>query len=227
MKSQKPKRKNGRTRDPRSFEVKAELLEAFAERTQNDALLEKRSYFSYLSALLRGTQLYHLVSHYLNLFRKFRLVSFLFRIYSYLLVLLQLGTAFVVVAIGLLILLPIFLLSVTCVLFSALVLYRRENKAMEQILEHQKIVILFPTRDGELNTGRFWRAHIEELSTHQNHTILIVSPYFWSAKGLESDQFYFLLRKEKENIYLLRRHYYFSLKKKILEKRRDSLVLIY
>ncbi|MBO5305986.1 MAG: hypothetical protein J6B12_04410 [Clostridia bacterium] len=161
------------------------------------------------------------------MFRRFRLVSLLFRIYSYLLVLLQLGTAFVVIVIGILILLPILLLSAISIIFSALVLYRKQNTHMEKELENKRILVFFPIRDGELETDGLWKAHIRELATQKNTAILIVSPFFWSGKGLCGNRFYFLLRKENSNIYLLRKHYYFSLKRKIFENKRDFIALIY
>ncbi len=227
----KPQKSSARSKPPLHrtshkpfFSSQADEL---SERVRADKLLASRNYFLYLSSLLQRSQLYHLWRHYLNVFRKFRLVSILFRIYSYLLVLLQLGTAFVVIVIGILILLPILLLSAGCVIFSALLLYRRENKSMEHILSDKRVAVFFPTRDGEFGSANFWKAHIEDLAERQNTAVLIVSPFFWSGKGLSAKRFYFLLRKEKNNVYLLRKHYYFSLKRAILEKKRDSLALIY
>ena len=198
-----------------------------SERIRNDKALANRNYLSYLSFLLQKTQGYHLWHQYLDVFRKFRLLSLLFRIYSYLLVLLQLGTAFFVLVIGLMLLLPILIFGAAVVIFSALLLYRRKNKSMAHTLKDQNTVIFFPSRDGELIHGDFWRAHIEDLSSRQNTTVLIVSPHFWSGKGITGNQFYFLLRKEKENVYILRKHYFFSLRQEVLEKAPRSLAFVY
>jgi len=168
----------------------------------NDKLLGSSSYFRYLFSLVRRSQLYLLFSHYVGVFRKFKLVALLFRIYSYLLVLLQLGTAFVVIILGILILLPIVLLSALSVILSAALLYRRENKKMAQALADKRVLVFFPTRDGELSTGQFWKAHIKELSEAPSTAVLIVSPLFWSGKGLGESRFYFLLRQEADNVYL-------------------------
>ncbi len=203
------------------------LSDRLAERVHTERSLANRNYFLYLSSLLQKTQIYGFWQRYLDIFRKFRLISLLFRIYSYLLVLLQLGTAFFVIVLGLLILLPLVLLGASTVAFSALVFYRRENKRMHRALEGQKTVVFFPTLGGELDTESLWRAHVEELSQRKNTTVLIVSPHFWLGKGLTGKRFYFLLRKEAQNVYILRKHYYFSLRRAVLDKNKASLTLVY
>lgn len=197
------------------------------ERTRNERLLANRNYFLYLSSLLRRTQLYHLWHQYLSIFRKFKLISFLFRLYSYVLVLLQLGTAFFVIITGLLILLPILLLGALSVIFSALVLYRKQNKAMARRLFGKRILVFFPERDGEFEVGNLWRSHIRELAAEQNTAVVLVSPFFWSGKGLDKHKFYLLTREENENVFLIRKHYFFSFKRSILEKNRDLVAMIY
>ncbi|MBE6662142.1 MAG: hypothetical protein E7606_02530 [Ruminococcaceae bacterium] len=196
-------------------------------RARTETLLNKRNYFSYLSSLLQKTQFFHVWRYYTGLFRKFKFVSLLLRLYSYLLLLLQFGTAFFVIVLGILLLLPLLVLSVGSVIFSALLLYRRENKRLASLLKEKRVTVFFPTRDGELERGDFWKAHIQELSEQEDNAVLIISPFFWSGKGMTSNRFYLLLRKEKENVYLLRKHYYFSLRRAILDKMRDSLALIY
>ena len=201
----------------------------FDERARNDALQKSSNYILYLSSILRQTQTYHLWSRYLAVFRKFRLVSLLIRLYSYLLLLLQFGTAFFFIAIALVLLIPVAIVSAGCVLFSALLFYGRKNRYMEHKLKDKKVYVFFPTRDGEFQNGRFWKANIAELSNKQDHTsaVLVVSPFFWSFKGIFDTSPYFLIREERKNIYLIRKHYYFSLRKKVLSKNEQLLTLIY
>ena len=197
------------------------------ERATNDRAFQNNNYLLYLSSSLQKTPWYHLWHQYLSIFRKFKLISLLFRLYSYLLVLLQLGTAFFVIILGVLMLFPILLLGAGVVIFSYLLLYRRENNNMEPVLKHKNTVIFFPTRGGELADESFFRAHITELSARPNTTILIVSPHFWSGQGITGNRFYFLIRKETENVYILRKHYYFSLKKVVFSQKLCSLTLVY
>ena len=203
------------------------ISESFFERIQNEKSFKNRSYLFYRSSLLQRSHGYHLWHQYLTVFRKIKLISLLFRLYSYLLVLLQLGTAFFVVILGFLLLLPFLLLGASIVIFSSLLLYRRENKHMVSILKNQNTLVFFPTHRDELAEGSFFRAHIEELSARHDTSILIVSPYFWSGKGIAGTRFYFLLRKEKENVYIARKHYFFSLKQAVLNKNLNSLTLVY
>lgn len=201
----------------------------FSERARNEILLRNPNYVLYLSSLLRKSQLYHFWNSYLVVFRKFKLVSILIRLYSYLLLLLQFGTAFFVIVIALVLLIPIALFSAGCVVLSALLFYDRKNRYMEQKLNGKNIFVLFPTRDGEFQTGRFWRKNIDELSKMKDgqNTVLVVSPFFWSFRGVFDRSPYFLVREEKHNVYLIRKHYYFSLRKKVLSKNKQLLTFIY
>lgn len=199
------------------------------ERARNEMLLRNPDYFLYLSSLLKRSQLYHILNSYLTVFRRFRLVSVFLRLYSYLLLLLQFGTAFFVIVVTFLLLIPVALVGIGCVIFSALLFYGRKNRYMEKELSGKNIFVFFPMRDGEFLTGQFWRTNIDQLSQNNDgkNVILVVSPFFWSFNGVFERSPYFLLREEKKNIYLIRKHYYFSLQKKVLFQNKHSLTLIF
>ena len=199
------------------------------ERARNEMLLRNPDYVTFLSSLLRRSQLYHLWNSYLVVFRRFRLVSILIRLYSYLLLLLQFGTAFFFIAVTLVLLLPIALVGAGLVTVSALLFYGRKNRYMERELSGKNIFVLFPMRDGEFRSGQFWRTNIDELAKSRNgqNAVIVVSPFFWSFRGIFDRSPYFLVRAEKPNIYLIRKHYYFSLRKKVLYKNKHSLTLIF
>ena len=209
-----------------NISVKPPFSNKLYERFRNEKLLSNKNYFLYLFSLLQKTQLYLLLRRSVDFFRKFKLVSLLFRIYSYLLVLLQVSTALFFIVLGVLLLIPVLLISGGCLVFSALLLYRKENKRMKKSLDGKTIIVFFPTRDGEFERGCFWKTHTQEVAKKPNTVVLIVSPFFWSGKGLNNRHFYPLIRKENENLYILRKHYYFSLKQNIL-KNKHSLILIY
>ena len=201
--------------------------ESLFERTRNSKALAAKSYPVYLFSSLQKTQVYRLWRRYLELFRRFRLVAILFRIYSDLLVLLQFGTAFFFLAVAILLLVPLLAVGSCFVVFSALLLYRRENERMKQALKDKRVTVYFPTLGGELSEGILWRAHVDELSTCPNAAILVVSPHFWSGQGVYDDRFYLLLRREKDNLYLLRKHYFFSLKRAVLDKKSSDITFVY
>ena len=114
-------------------------------------------------------------------------------------------------------------------MLSALFFYDRKNRHMERMLSGKKVFVFFPTRDGEFQTGRFWRKNIDQLAKMKDgqNTVLVVSPFFWSFRGVFDRSPYFLVKEEKQNIYLIRKHYYFSLRKKVLSKNKQLLTLIY
>ncbi len=199
----------------------------FTDRIRQSEHLGKPEYFSYLYSLLRRTQVYTVWERAINYFRRFRLVSLLFRTISYLTLLVQFGTAFFFAALVILILLPVILLGALGILFSAIALYRVENRKMKRLLDAKEIVVFFPTREGEFGKGRFWSGNLSDIATRKNTIVLIVSPFFWSGRGFCHGNFYFLGRKETENIYILRRHYYFSLYRRVLDNKEGSVAFVY
>ncbi len=67
-------------------------------------------------------------------------------------------------------------------------------------------------------------AWAKELAKEGNAAVLI-SPYWISPRGLRGKEFYFTIRMEEQNLYLIRRYYFFSLRKSVL--REENTVIVY
>lgn len=206
-------------------------METIRNKTRNEAIgindslntraaeseqMGRTHYLSYLYAVVRQTPFYLIVRRLLRYFRRFRLISRILKILSSFFYLIEVGTAvFLVTALGL-ILLPIALIIALCLALVARISYQKENRRMMSRLKAKRVILFFPSREGEMESGLFWRRNIRELSQSPNTVILIISPFLYSGKGLYDKSFYLLTRSESKNIYLIRRHYFFSLRKKVL-----------
>ena len=82
---------------------------------------------------------------------------------------------------------------------------------MRTILEGREVYVLFLTK----HENPFLAQNAKSLAMQENCTVLIVSPYWISGRGLFAARFFCTVRKETENIYLVRRYYLFMLKRKV------------
>ena len=179
-------------------------------------LLKASSLSDYLLWQLRTASPIQRIKHFWSLFKTFRTVALAFRITTAVFLFLETGTLFLLSAAVLLVLLPIVALTLMgCILVAAL-RSRKANQQMRKILSDKRVFVAIPTAE-ELT-----KYSIANRSENAPCIYLVVSPYWVSSKGiLESGKFYFTVRKESPNVYLVRRYYFFSLKKHVLAKCRN------
>ncbi len=198
------------------------LFIRFAMRAKTERHMEKKHYASYLGALLRENSLYVLLQKLIHIMKRFKLVSWILKAIGL--------TVWLLEAVFLLTLIFVFLIPPLLVLLILLLLilpivYTKENKRLRRELAGKHIIVFFPTREGELAHGEFWKANITELSTKDHTVVLIVSPFFLSSIGPFDTARYLLCRRERESVYLIRRYYYFSMKKHILPHGKRTITV--
>lgn len=202
--------------------------DSFLSRASEALLFHHKGYVGYLAALVRRNSAYRLWQKYAGYFRRIRLVSVTLRILSYVFLLLQTGTVFVIVLLLLLITLPV-LAAVTLIAYLiALLLMRRDNQKMSTLCKSTKIYVFFPRRTEEFSRGNFWKGNILTLAKDPNTRVIVVSPYVFSGKGIvEKGRYYFNYRREDNRLYFIRKHYFFSLRRHVLSKCHGRVALIY
>lgn len=194
------------------FEEK-KLLWAKQETLKDRKMVFHRSLFTYLYDLLTHTSLYTKIHTATKYFRRFRAVSFTIKLLSILFTILETGALVLLSTIVFLIILPIAAALMLGFLITALLEAGKVNRRLSTELADQKIYVLF-LRDTSKN--RFLMQNARELATHG--TVLLVSPYWISSRGLYPRGFYCTVRWETSHILLVRRYYYFSLRNHVLKK---------
>ena len=104
---------------------------------------------------------------------------------------------------------------------------RRMSRRLEESLAGQRIRVLIPSRGKALRTGSFFIRWAQSMGHEEGVTVLVISPYLLSPKGLGGKGFFLTARKEADGVYILRRHYYFALRRRVLDGLWDEITVVY
>ncbi len=136
--------------------------------------------------------------------------------------------------------LPFILLGASCLAMAGWFRSKRMNRIMRRELEGQHIRVLIPPRGAcfyrigkkekkSMHAGEvsfFWRqAHA--MAAEEGVSVVVVSPYPLSRRGLGGHGAYFTARREGENLYMARRHYYFILRRRVLDAVDPGMTVMY
>lgn len=185
--------------------------------SENRKLLRHSTLTRYLFDRIRHATLYTELQRLLAYLRRIRMVAFLLRALSFFLTLLETGALVLVTTVLFVILLPIGLLLMLTLLFTALVQSIRTNRLLRQELSGRTVYVFFDVPDvGAGEASRFFAQNALERSLQKDCACLCISPYWISSRGLFKKGFYCTARKEAAHLYLVRRYYFFSLKRNVL-----------
>ena len=199
----------------------------FFLRASFSRLSESPDYFSFFVGLIRSSKVFQLWERWIKYFRRFRLVTTALRLLPWILLLISTHTILYAAVVASALLAPIVAIAVLSLLAEAPLRYREANPRMACKIEGKTVYVIFPERSREFESGAFWRANLLDLSTKESSIVVVVSPYLFSSRGVFETRRYLHLREERDNLFLVRRHYYFSLRKHVLTKKANRLILIY
>ena len=194
---------------------------------EQSALYSKRSFVSYITALFKTSAIYETFKSFLLYFRRFRIITTTLRILNYIAVVIHTSAVLVVLsAVFVLLVLPFIIISSIVSFAGALLLSRKNNLRLSEELEGHSVFVFFPSRGAEIETNSFFNQNICSLSCG-GRKIIVVSPYFFSSAGIKKSTPYVTVRRESENIYIVRKYYYFSLKRNVLSSFDANTAYIY
>ena len=183
------------------------------EAAYHQKMVMHRTLIGYLYDLLTHTSLYTKWQSFLRVIRRFRAVSFTLKILTVIFSILETGALVILSTVIFLIVLPIGTAVLLGVLLTAVLASKRTNKQLASELAGKRIYVLF--LHGE-DTDGFQAQNARELATRG--TVLLVSPYWVSPKGLYPNGFYSTVRREAPHVLLVRRYYFFSLRRHVLNR---------
>jgi hypothetical protein len=179
-------------------------------------MLSHRFFFGYLYDRIIHTSLYLHWKQLLSWLRRFRTVAFVLRTITIIFAILETGALVVLSTAVFLVILPLSVAFMLGILITAAIESLRSNRVMQKALQKRHVCVLFMPHE----SGDFFAAHAKALAT-EGYAVLIVSPYLILSKGLSDTPrnrgFYCTLRRECENVYLIRRYYLFSLRRHVLK----------
>lgn len=192
-------------------------------------LMGSRNYFKYLVSLVKSTSFWGVLQKGISHFRKFRLLSAIFRIATRIAVWAESGVAIVAWLSFSVFMLPVIGVLSFVSLFIALFRSRSANHSFTDILRDKRVYVLFAAR-GQLKKGdgkgTFFYENARELAS-DGSVVLVVSPYFFGRFGVGGSGFYVTAREECENVYMVRKNYFFMLRRIVLEMVAAEIITVY
>ncbi len=185
-----------------------------------------QNYFLYILGSLRTSTLYRLFRRGYLIARRLSLITFLLTAGTFLLSVLETGALFLLISAFYLTFFPFFILTAGIAVLFGIMRGSKRRAVLGSCIKEKHVTVFFPVRGVDFSTAYF-RANVASLSASDENAVLIVTPYFWSARGLGGHGFFNAYRREGANLYLLRRRFWFSFYKRILKRYASSLVLIY
>ena len=184
----------------------------------------RKSYILFLFDTVTSTRGFELWDGIVGAFRRFRLISTTLRIAAVIISAIETGAAFILAAGIVLALSPAILLFLTAVTLDSAISGLGAVKEIRRIAADGAVTFVFPPR-GALGRDRAPGGYG---SLALSGTVIIVSPYLISARGDGGRGGYSSLRRERENVYIIRRRMYFVIRRRLGSIfRKKDITLIY
>lgn len=183
----------------------------------------RKSYILFLFDTVTSTRGFELWDGVVGVFRRFRLISTTLRIAAVIISAIETGAAFILAAGIVLALSPVILLFLTAVTLDSAISGLGAVKEIRRIAADGAVTFVFPPR-GALGRDRAPGGYG---SLALSGTVIIVSPYLISARGDGGRGGYSLLRRERENVYIIRRRMYFVIRRRLgsIFRKKDTTLI--
>ncbi|MBQ8140126.1 MAG: hypothetical protein IJ038_00330 [Clostridia bacterium] len=205
-----------------------DVRSAFDNQSLHSRLYSKRSYTSYLLGLISSTSVFRLYRKMIAFVKRYTFISTTLKILAYILTVLQSGTIFVLAASFFVVSLPFTFIVGYTALVVAFFGNRRLKKKMSGLTRGKNITVLFPQKGRAFSESSYFAGMARDIAKDGENTVVIVSPYFFSSKGISgSKKLFIAMREEGDNILIIKRHYFFTFKRQILKKHAEKITYIY
>lgn len=184
----------------------------------------RKSYLLFLFDTVTSTRGFELWDGIVGVFRRFRLISTTLRIAAVIISAIETGAAFILAAGTVLALSPVILLFLTAVTLDSAISGIGAVKEIRRIAADSAVTFVFPPR-GALGRDRTPGDGYGSLALAG--TVIIVSPYLISPRGDGGRGEYSSLRRERENVYIIRRRMYFVIRRRLgsIFRKKDTTLI--
>lgn len=204
-------RKENRELKKKLYKLEKASQTDFEPPKSNTDCYKAHNYFAFLLSRLRAKDFYAPVQKAARYFRNSLWITRIFRwgvlLYQYL----QAGAFVLLYTAAFILIIPILLAFSLLTLVLALLL--RNRNAVHLLHEARQDVVFLVVDQKESFDAM---ALAEESARHPDSTVLIVSPFFFSKRGIgETEKPFVCYRKEAENIYILRNYFFFYFRRRL------------
>lgn len=168
--------------------------------------MSRRSYFSYVGALIRGSSPYRIWQRFLTYFRRFRLLSVILSISIRILTIIETSALLIALAAIAVVLLPIIMILTLITSLAALIEGRRQIDELSERIPSQNVYVFFSAEIPRKNS--VFGATLSELSGDEKNSVFCVLP-----PHIDLHKEFFLTVKRVDGIYLVKRRFFFRLRR--------------
>ncbi len=180
----------------------------------------KKSYVRYLIQTVKESTLGLIIRRMSRYLRRLRLIRMVAAIVSAILVALLLSAVFIAV-------LPFLILFTLSALAAVLFRAEKANRLMKKSLSGKHIRVIIAPDTVTFRDNTFLERSAEAMATAPDTAVLVVTPHLFSSRGLGGKGMFFTVRKEQENLYLIRRAYLFILRRRVLDSLDKDITFMY
>lgn len=179
-----------------------------------------RTYIRYLISTFKGSVAGNLFRRMALYWRRLRVVRTIAAVVVGILATLVVSAVYIT-------LLPFLVFGILGTLVAITVLSRSADRRMKHALEGKHIRVIIPPDEVSFDGNTFLERSAIAMAQEKNTAVIIVSPRFWSCKGLGGQGMFFTVRREANDLYLVRKGYYFILRRRVLDVIDAHLTVIY
>ena len=205
------------TRRAKNRPQKDRLLD---DANRNARYYRKSSFLRYLLDAFRE-------SAFMLVFTKLRLYFKRFRRMQAIIPIVLATAAMIAVAIVSPLTVLILLVAIVFPTVFTLLRFHHMTRTLRQVLNGRRIRVLIPHGKAALEDHAFFTRNARAMAKEGKVTVLVVTPHPFSNRGLGGRGAFLTVRKETENLYLVRRHYFFTLRRKVLDVLDGEITVIY
>ncbi len=202
------------------------VQEAWLEKAQDRMRYSKNTWIEFAISTARNSSVFSLIYRFTSFIRRITFISTVITILRVIFIALSTSAFFVFLIAGTIAMLPF---AVICAIFASvhtIVSFRYYDKLFKKRLYGKTLYLFFPSKEDTIDQN-LCLSHYTKALSHKKAVVIIVSPYYFSSKGIGGKGIFMTCRREAENIYIIRRRYFFIFKRKILNKRNSDTFLIY
>lgn len=181
-----------------------------------DETSHRGGYLSYLWQSAKRHTLYRGVERLTKYFSRFRLISHLLKLVGIIAIAVETSAVIFIISVFAAIILPPTALIFPGIFLCSAFSFKRDTERLVSELGDSKIIVWFIPRQYRYGSDSFFYRNALELSS-RGYTVIAVTPFILSAKGLTDSKKYFLnLRRESNGVFIIRHQYFFHIRKKLL-----------
>jgi hypothetical protein len=186
----------------------------------NARRFSKKSYISYLYQSVKESGIGLFFRRVVRIWRRLRLVRIITAVTAAVVATLLLSAVFLT-------LIPFFMLFALVAFLAVCLRAKATNKKMAEVLSGKRVRVMIFSDAVAFRGDTFAEGCAKAMARESDTAVLVITPYFFSPRGLGGRGMFFTARREANDLYLVRKCYYFLLRRRVLDAVCGEVTFVY